>query len=245
MIDSDLILFFGKCGNGKTSLMVHMADEYVREQGAMRWEWTEQMIREENGRRKTALEYPRNIPIYANKCLQLTFTDKAGREVKPIIVEGRDMGVNIPEDSRKYKYFYPASLFMLDEAQREFASKSEHLPKGQLTFFQERRHAQMKIMLAAPRAVAVHKDIRDSGVYGVEVRGMRNERSRFGTLTASRWYCREFTDKDDLELYITTNGREGEYIRTTYEHRGNIFELYDSFANRKDFMPPEGEEFLK
>lgn len=246
MIDEDLIIFFGKCGSGKSSLMVHFADEYVKGQGAGRWELSEQIIREMNVERKTHLEYPEDMPIYINRGFKdkLILKNRFGREVNTIPVIGQDIGINT-EDDNGYKYFYPASLFMIDEAHSEFKSKGENLPKGQRTFFNERRHARLKIMLAAPRAVLIHKDIRSSGAYGVEVCGMRKEYSRFGTLISSKWFCREFTDESDLELYIKTDGNEGAYIETEYEHRGNIFALYNSFAFSKDFAPPEGKEFYK
>lgn len=246
MKDEDLILFFGKCGSGKTSLMVHMADEYVKKHGAARWELSEQIIRGYNVDRKTPLDYPTDIPIYVNEGFKDTLTLKSisGRKIKTILTKGREIGINIDDDNG-YKYFYPASLFMIDEAHGEFNNKSENLPKGQRKFFNERRHAQMKIMLAAPRAVLFHKDIRGSGAYGVEVRGMRNEYNRFGTLILSTWYCREFPDERELELYIKSNGTEGAFIKKQYEHRGNIFDLYNSYAYSKDYAPPDGEEFLK
>ncbi|MGN0813354.1 MAG: hypothetical protein ACI4MQ_07590 [Candidatus Coproplasma sp.] len=240
--DESLIIFFGECGRGKTSLMVHFADEYVKKCWGERLELNEYVIRGLNANRKTPLSYPTEPPIYSNR--DFTLQDYKKRIVKPIRVQGCDVGINnTPGDDNKYKYFYPASLIIMDEAHGEFNSKGEHLPKGQLRFFNERRHNRLKIMFATPRAVLMHKDIRGSGAYGVEVRHMENTYSQFGTLISSKWYCLEFPHEQELERYIKSDGAEGYCFQTVYEHKGNVFELYDSFANVTDFAPPEGDEY--
>lgn len=242
--NEDLIIFFGECGKGKTSLMVHFADLYVKKQWAERIELNEYVLRGLNAKRKTPLSYPTVPPIYCNKKAIVSLQDYKGRTVKPICVQGCDVGLNnTPGDDNKYKYFYPASLILMDEVQGEFNSKGEHLPKGQRDFFSKRRHNRLKIMLASPRAVLIHKDIRGSGAYGVEVRYSFNTRSKFGTIRSTKWYCREFPEEGELERYIETNGAGGYYINTVYEHKGNVFDLYDSYANVIDFAPPEGEEY--
>ncbi|MGN0807604.1 MAG: zonular occludens toxin domain-containing protein [Candidatus Coproplasma sp.] len=240
--DESLIIFFGECGTGKTSLMMHFADEYVKKLWGERLELNEYVIRGLNVDRKKPLNAPTVPPIYSNT--EFILHDHNGRTVKPIHIKGNELGLNNNEES-DYKYIYPASLILLDEAHNEFNSKGESLARGQRDFFNKRRHNRLKIMLASPRAVLIHKDIRGSGAYGVEVRRMVNSYSRFGTLISSKWYCREFTEECELERYIKSDGAEGRSIQTVYEHKGNVFDLYDSFAFVTDFAPPDGKEYYK
>lgn len=241
MADKSLIIIFGECGNGKSSLMVHLTDEYLKTQGAERWELSEYVIRGLNADRKKPLKYPDSPILYSN--LPYCLKDKKGREIKPVKVKGKDIGIN-EGDEQDYKYFMPASMITIDEAQDEFVSKSETLPKGQRKFFNERRHNRLKIILVSPRALYIHKDIRRTGAYGIEVRRQEHEYSAFGTLLKTKWFCREFVEEKELEIYIQSDGQEGRYIETVYEHKGDIYELYDSYAFAKDFAPPEGKEYL-
>lgn len=46
--ESEVVIFFGAKGKGKSSLMAHFVDDYLKTQGAQRWELSERLIREEN-----------------------------------------------------------------------------------------------------------------------------------------------------------------------------------------------------
>lgn len=236
---SELIIFFGDCGAGKSSLMVHFADEYLKKQGKERWELSEQIIRELNTRRKTPLSFPEQTPIYTN--LSLKLKARNGTKFAPINIKGKDIGISNEKES--YKALFPASLLIIDEAHNEFCSKGGELPKGQRDFFNKRRHNRLNILLAAPRAVLINKDIRNTGARFIEVRGQEHEKDIFKRITHTTWHCREFSDKSALEEYITTDGISGKFTETTYEHKGDIYGLYDSFAFVEDFAPQEGKDY--
>lgn len=237
---SELVIFFGDCGAGKSSLMVHFADEYLKTQGVKRWELSEKIIRDQNAQRKTPLSFPDIPPVYSNLKLNLTFN---GAAFSPHYVRGKDVGIS--NDNEKYKNFYPASLLIFDEAHGEFCSKGETLPAGQRDFFLKRRHNRLNILMAAPRAVLIHKDIRNSGARFIEVKGQKHEYDPFKRICKTIWRCREFSDKSALEEYIATDGGSGAFNDKVYEHKGNVFDLYDSFVFVTDFMPQEGKDFEK
>ncbi len=236
---SELIIFFGDCGAGKSSLMVHFADKYLKTQDVQRWELSEKIIRDLNTRRKTPLSFPSKTPVSTN--LSLKLKDRNGNEFIPATVKGKNIGIS--NDKETYKYLFPASLLIIDEAHNEFCSKGGELPKGQRDFFNKRRHNRLNILLAAPRAVLINKDIRNTGARFIEVRKQAHEKDQYNRIHKTTWYCREFLDKTALEEYLSTDGLSGAYAETTYEHNGNIFDLYDSFAFVEDFMPPEGADF--
>lgn len=236
---SELVIFFGECGKGKSSLMAHFVDEYLKTQAKQRWELSEQIIRDQNARRKKPLSFPTVPPIYSN--LKLKLKTRAGNDFEPIPIEGKDIGIT--KEKEKYKALFPAPLIVLDEAHKEFSSKGEHLPKGQREYFMERRHYRVIMLLAAPRAVLIHKDIRDTGARCIEPRWHKHDYDAFGRICKTTWACREFLHTSDIEEYISTDGKSGDYIETTYTHNGNVYDLYDSFAFEDDFAPPEGEDF--
>lgn len=238
--ESEVVIFFGSKGSGKSSLMVHFVDEYLKIQGVQRWELSEQLIREENAERRTPLSFPTAPPVYANTKYKGLKT-RAGIAVEPILIKGKDIGVS--NDKETYKTLFPAPLIALDEAHEEFCSKGENLPSGQLKFFMECRHHRVIMLLAAPRAVLINKDIRGSGSRFIHPRKVINFFDDFKRLYKTIWYCREFTDGDALEEYISSNAKSGGYIETTYTHNGNVRELYDGYAFRQNFYPKDGKDF--
>lgn len=239
--ESEIVIFFGARGKGKSSLMVHFTDEYLKTQGAQRWELSEMLIREENTKRKTPLSFPDAPPIYSNTKYKLK--TNAGNDFEPIPITGKEIGVSI--DKETYKPLFPAPLIALDEAHNEFCSKGGELPKGQFKFFMECRHHRVIMLLAAPRAVLINKDIRSSGSRFIEPRKVINYFDDFKRLYKTVWNCREFLETDAIEEYILTNGKSGGFIETTYTHNGNVRELYDGYAFQKHFYPKDGNDFEK
>ena len=219
--------------------MAHFADDYLKTQGVQRQELSEQLIREENALRKTPLSFPIAPPMYANTNYNLT--DSTGKPFKPIPIKGKDIGIS--NDKEDYKALFPAPLIALDEAHREFCSKGENLPDGQFEFFMECRHDRVIMLLAAPRAVQINKDIRSSGTRFIEPRKVINQFDDFKRLYKTTWYCREFLETSVIEEYISTNGKSDGYIETMYVHNGNVRELYDGYAFRRRFYPKEGKDF--
>lgn len=238
--ESEIVIFFGPRGKGKSSLMAHFVDEYLKTQGAQRWELSEMLIREENAKRKTPLSFPTAPPIYSNTKYKLK--TRTGQDFECIPIKGKDIGINI-EETDEYKDLFPAPLIALDEAHREFSSKSGNLPNGQLEFFMECRHYRIIMLLAAPRAVLLNKDIRASGSRFIEPRKVVNEFNDFKRLFRTTWYCREFLESSAIEEYIATDGKCGAYIETTYVHNGNVRELYDGYAFKRRYFPKEGKDF--
>ncbi len=240
--ESEVIIFFGSKGSGKSSLMVHFVDDYLKTQGAQRWELSEQLIREENTERKTPLSLPTIPPVYANSKYKLK--TPAGVDFEPIPIKGEEIGVTL-NDKETYRTLYPAPLIALDEAHREFCSKGEPLPRGQFEFFMQCRHYRVIMLLASPRAVLINKDIRGAGSRFIEPCKVINFFDDFKRLYKTTWYCREFTEKGAIEEYISSDGKSGGYTETDYTHNGNVRELYDGYAFRKGFFPKDGEDFEK
>ena len=240
--ESEIVIFFGRRGKGKSSLMAHFVDDYLKTQGVQRWELSEQLIREENAERTTPLSFPNATPIYANTKYKLK--THTGNDLVPIPIKGKEIGVN-NESEENYKYLFPAPLIAIDEAHREFCSKGDKLPDAQLEFFMECRHNRIIMLLATPRAVLINKDIRGSGSRFIEPRKVINFFDDFKRLYKTTWYCREFTESDSIEEYISSNGKSGGYIETTYTHNGNVREIYDGYAFRKHFYPKDGKDFEK
>lgn len=236
---SEIVCFVGRKGVGKSTLMAHFVDEYMKTMAIQRWELSEQIIREENSRRKVPLSFPNAPPFYSNT--EYNLKTRAGIKIERIPIKGEEIGVSIGDE--EYKSLFPAPLIVLDEVENEFVSKGEHLPKGQLQFLMENRHYRILMLLAAPRAVFIHKDIRASGIRLIEPQRFVNEYDAFNRLCRTTWDCHEFLDTSAIEEHIATDGKSGAYIETTYTHNGNVREIINSFARARDFFPKEGKDF--
>mgnify|MGYP002508974632 CR=1 FL=1 len=115
--ESEVVIFFGPRGKGKSTLMGHFVDDYLKTQGDKRWELSEQLIREENAERKSPLSFPDKPPIYTNTKYKNLKT-RAGKDFEPFPIKGKEIGVT--NDNESYKYLFPAPLIALDEAHKEF-----------------------------------------------------------------------------------------------------------------------------
>ena len=239
--ESEIVIFFGPRGSGKSTLMGHFLDEYLKTLSNQRWDLSNQLIREENAQRKSPLSFPDRPPIYANSKYKNLKTH-VGNPFEPFPIKGKEIG-KTQNEKETYKALFPAPLIVLDEVHREFASKGDSLPDGQREFLMECRHHRVIMLLAAPRAVLIHKDIRTSGSRFIEPRKVINEFDPFKRLFKTTWYCREFLESSAIEEYISSDGKSGGFIETTYVHNGNVREIIDSYAFRRDFYPKEGKDF--
>ena len=221
--------------------MGHFLDEYLKTLSTQRWELSEKIIREENVNRKTPLSFPTAPPVYANTEYE-NLKLPNGKPFKRIPIKGKEIGIEIEGTDEKYKSLFPAPLIILDEAYKEFP-KSKPLPDGQLEFLMECRHYYVIMLLAAPRAVLLNKDIRASGSRFIEPRKVINEKDAFGRLCKTTWECREFLESNAIEEYISTDGKSDGYIETTYVHKGNIRDICNSYAFAHRFFPKEGKNF--
>ena len=242
--ESEIVIFFGPRGRGKSTLMGHFLDEYLKTLATKRWELSEQLIREQNAKRIKPLSFPYKPPVYTNvkyKNLKL----RSGEDFEPFPIKGKEIGANVEGDPNKYKYLFPAPLIVLDEAHSEFCPKGGNLPEGQLQFFMECRHNRVIMLLGTPRAVLINKNIRVTGSRFIEPRKVINEFDAFNRLCKTTWHCREFLDSSDIEEYIKTDGKSGNYVKTTYTHEGNIRKILDSYAIQEHLYPTQGEDIEK
>lgn len=237
-----VLIFIGECGGGKTSLAMATVDDYINKRGAERYEFSEKTIRELNADRKQLLDFPVSLPVYSNT--DFGIEDAFGNNIKPIPITGAQIGINDPTDKKpKYVYLYPASLVLFDEAQNEFPMKNDNLPSGQRTFFTQRRHNDIEMILIAPRGVFIHKDVRESGATIIEVIKKTHVKNVFGTVCQTLWLCRKFENNKDFEEYQSSNGTSGNYKTVIYSHEGDVYDYYDDHEYRKNFTPPEGQQY--
>lgn len=238
--ESEIVIFFGPRGTGKSTLMAHFTDEYLETLATQRWELSEQLIREENAERKSPLSFPDKPPVYSNtkyKNLKM----RNGKDFEPFHIEGKDIGIT-QNDKEPYKALFPAPFVIIDEAHKDFPSTTD-LAAGQLEFFMECRHHRVIMLLGTPRAVLIHKNIRVTGSRFIEPRKVINEFDAFNRLYRTTWHCREFLESNAIEEYISSDGKSDNFIETTYVHNGNVREIIDSYVFRRRFYPRDGKNF--
>lgn len=238
--ESEVVIFFGPRGTGKSTLMAHFTDEYLKTLATQRWELSEQLVREENAERKTPLSFPDKPPIYTNTKYKNLKTC-TGKDFEPYHIEGKDIGIT-QNDKETYKVLFPAPFVVIDEAHKDFPSATD-LAAGQLEFFMECRHYRVIMLLGTPRAVLINKNIRVTGSRFIEPHKVINEFDAFNRLCKTTWHCREFLESNAIEEYIASDGKSGNFIETTHVHNGNVREIIDSYAFRRRYYPKEGKDF--
>ncbi|MDE6442779.1 MAG: zonular occludens toxin domain-containing protein [Clostridia bacterium] len=232
---------FGGCGTGKSAFLGRLVSQLYWEHGQEIWDNSRRIIEEKNKKRKKKLTPPDRVPIYTvNFKIRIPLPD--GGVYETYEIKGKEIGLG-----KGYRKFYPGSVIIVDEAQNEFNSK-ENLPRPVSAFFEKHRHARLEIWLAAQRPILINKDIRAITTHFIEIQKLEHKLNIFNEPYESCWTCREFDNNTAVEEYIeydksSTTKYEPNYKETTYRHRGNIFEIYDSYSCIDEYFPDEEEDF--
>ncbi len=238
----DLHNIFGDRGAGKSAFLMHVISKIYFGRGQEILRNSRRLIEEENKQRKRKLTPPDRVPIYCNFKVKIKNPDRSIYE--PYYIKGSEIGIG-----DKYKKIYPGAVIVIDEAQNEFNSKDNNLPRAVSAFFEKSRHADLEIWLASQRPILINKDIRDLSHHFIQIyETLEMTVAHFGIICGLKWRCREFTNRADVEKYVEQSEYEkGEHISyrdTEYTDGGAILEYYDSKSLRQEYFPKEGEDYV-
>ena len=234
-----ITIIFGEPGAGKTSLMAHfLLDLYQREGSALLRE-CRQKVEALNEMRSTPFTLPSKPPIFSD--FNVKFLVGYKKYFEPYYINGYYFGMQ--NDNMPTQLLPPKSKVFLTEGQRYFDSrKSATFPRFVSEAFEMHRHYGLDIYIDVQRPVLIDKNVRELCKRFIEVQGMEHQETQLtGQITATTFHCREFDSNAAVEAYL--GGGEKIYRSTTYEHRGNILETFDSYGHFDDFLPKEGSDF--
>lgn len=225
---TELIIFWGKRGSGKSSLMGKFMSEFMKPAIAEERRALSQIKCDKLRQADIMVSPPDDHIVFCDTF----FEDNGfqGNQRRPYEISGLNCG--LPNEIHK-EIIPPipyASIF-LDEIQDLYDSHSGSLSTFVSKYFELSRQAGLFIGLACQRPIRVVKDIRDLATF-VEVVNMEHMYIR-GQITRTIWTVNIIYYNADLERYIDT--RDKSLIARTIKivFIGNIFTCYDT-----DFFLP-------
>lgn len=234
----------GEPGAGKTSLMAHLLQELYRREGEKLLRECREKIFELNEDWKKSHRFnpfllPEKPPIFSDFGVEFLVGYK--KKFEPYFINGYYFGMQ--NDVMPTLLVPPKSKIFLTEAQRYFDSRrSKTFPTFVSAAFEMHRHYGLDIWIDVQRPMLIDKNVRELCKHFIEVQRMEHVQTKLTKqITSTTFYCREFDSHVALEVYLTTG--EKTYKETTYTHRGNIFETFDSFGHFDDFLPQGDKNF--
>ena len=227
-----ITIIFGGTGTGKTGLLVFVGNEAafdIERNFAMKQEIR---FMNANGFRLTVPQHA----VASN--VDMTFRKPYAYPRKPRIIDPARLGTQIlAPEGVKCHYTLPYETILIDEAQGYFYSKGGNLEKYKIDFFEENRHNDLNIYMAAPSAALINKDIRRISVL-CHIQKRELVYKRDGSVE-TRWTVNEvepgeFAFEDYVESLKT--GSNINYKTKKIIAPYNIFNLYNPKGNRSKFI---------
>lgn len=229
-----ITIIFGKPGAGKTSLMTHFMIELYEKQGDELRERCIERIAEQNQDRLYALPFPDQPPFFSNYGVK--FLVDYEEEFSPYFLNPYYFGIE--NDEFEVQYLLPCSQCFISEGQKYFNSrKSLSLRDHVSRAFELHRQNEMNFFIDCQRPKLIDLNIRELAPRFLEVLRMENTTNSYGGILSSAWYCKEFSSAAEVMDYLTTG--EGGHELPPFVHRGDIFEAFDSFEQKKKFFPAD------
>lgn len=230
----------GSGGVGKTSFIVYRIKHLLRTEGQARLRKSIAKIESFNKNRAKLLTPPDKVPIYTNFDMQ--FTIGYNEFYKPYYLDEEYFG--LPNLDKLVAPVAPYSIIGFQEMDDEYESRSRNVAKSVAGLYNKRRHFGLEIFMDLHKLMILDSIIREVTDVFIEIQKQESEKNFAGRTTKTTWYCREFDDPKEIQRYVKSDGKEGNYRETVYTNLGDIFKCYDSQDCAKDFVPKEGEDFV-
>lgn len=238
----DAMLILAECGAGKTSLLNCILKKTYWEQGYELLQNSRNFITEKlNANRKVPFELPDEPPIYTDMTsFKVKFCTGYEQYYEPYGINPFYMGLGRGKD--KTQYVLPYGQIFIPEIQKYGDSRNgTTFPRALSRLFEIRRHFHLSFYMDGHRGNFIDLKIRAMCNCVIDLERQEHERDGMGRIIKTRWYCREFKNIDAYDAYYA--GKDADYKETVYENTGNVFEDYDSFGCKNEFVPPDGVQF--
>lgn len=233
-----ITIIFGESGKGKSSLGTFFLKEIYEKEGDILLRRCRQDIADTNRRLNRNYTLPDRPPLFTTHDVRLHIGYK--KFFEPYYINGFYFG--LANERMDTMFIPPFSKIWFDEAHKYFNSrKAGSFPAWVSQAFSQQRHFGLDIFLMTTRFMQIDTDIRQTTTRFIEVQGIENKMNFAGVVECSKWKCREWSEWDMVERYLNT--KEKTYLETEYVNEGNIFDSYNSFAYKDDFLPSAGKDF--
>lgn len=233
-----IIIICGKPRVGKTALNTCFAIWEMQSNGSVRLKRSIEKIKSLSGG-NCPLTLPTIPPIYTNYDARFHIGYK--KYIEPYRVN--PLYIGLPNDDMPTMPIAPYGELHITEGQNYWNSReSATFPRYISKWFETHGHFHLDIYIDVQRAKLIDLNVRKLANKIIEVQRMVHIKDVYGRILRTVWYCKEFSDTAEYEIY--DNGGNGSYTVTKYVYEGNIFENYNSHSCELEFMPTQGKDFL-
>lgn len=237
--ESGIIMVLSEPGTGKTSLLMAMIKHLYFTRGKLLLKKCRSMLTELNKNRKTPFELPEEPPFYTSRDCPAKFQVGFEKWYEPYMLNPYYIGINSYADAQ---FLLPYGVVAIPEFQKYTNSRrGQSLPERFYREFEIYRHWRLLFLLDGHKGSFIDLRVRALTKHVIEIQKQEHECDGMGRITKTTWFCREFDSMKNYDDYILHNAAT--YRETKYENYGNIFECYDSFSSKDEFIPPEGKTF--
>lgn len=225
---SDILIFWGKRGKGKSSLKAVFEVLFMQPQNAKEDLSLARSMCERLNNAGFCIRPPDDHLVFVD-----TYSRSCSRGLKDrtaYTFQGVDFG--LPNETHPTGVVCPCGKYSFDEIQDLLDSHTGALATFVSKAFELSRQLELFIMMAVQRPKRIPLDIRDLATF-VECVDRKNYYNKYGVLIKTVWTCNLIYDNADLEAYINT--KDPKYINKVvkFAFNGNIYKCYDSHF----FMP--------
>ena len=219
---TEIIVFFGKRGRGKSSVMGWFESQFMKPEIAKERIELSKMKCEKLRQADIYITPPEDHLVF----IDTYFEDNGfrGEKRRPYNFKGTDFV--LPNETHKASMpVVPFASIFLDEVQDLYDSHIGAVQPFVSKAFELSRQAGLFIGMACQRPIRIVKDIRELAIFA-EVVGHEEMYIR-GEVIATIWTLNLIYENSDLERYLDT--RDKQYIDRTIQimFKGNIYSCYD------------------
>lgn len=224
-----ITLIFGIPGSGKTALNTYFAVMNMLNRQRYLSSVAEIECLNEEGYN---FSYP---PLQHSVFTNFTVYDKCKFSTGKFSYIFNPFEFSLPTDEMCYSILPPCSSLHIQEAQTVLNSrKSKSFRSCVSGAYENHRHIDLDIYLDMQRPKLADANVRELVNKFIKVLGMVHKTDSMGRILSTTWQTLEFENWSDVERYLNySDSKIG--VANEYTFEGNIFQCYNSKANKKKF----------
>ncbi len=225
-----ITIICGEPGRGKTALMTYFAYVQMVEKGFEDyWNSCQRIDILKAGGFNNLKYLPYQHTVYADYIIGNEYLG-----MQSYYVDGFKVALTNPFFDTAF--FAPYSNIYLDEAQKYYDSRmSKYLRECVYRFYQLHRHNHLNIYMTCQRLGNIDLNIRGMSERIIYVEALKISKDSYGQITNMKWVVSEFNSLKDAEKHVESFNVDNKENIKTYEFKGDIFQLYNSYGNEPAF----------
>jgi hypothetical protein len=220
---SDILIFWGKRGSGKSSLKAMFEVLFMQPRNAKQDLKLCKSLCEELNMAGLNLHPPQDHLVFVN-----TFTKSVGPHLKRnYAYTFRSLDFGLPNETHPTGLLCPVGKYSFDEDQDLFDSHMGSLATFVSKAIELSRQPELFLMMAVQRPMRIPQDIRDLATF-IECESKESFYNKYGRLERTEWTCNIIYNGSNLSKYLESRDVALIDKKVKFVFNGNIYKCYDS-----------------